>query len=89
MAQADSLLEFLMVPLDPPAECDAIDQFLKAAIVCQGGEPILGRLHLVSDHSIGSESSLGVAGRTRRRAKREMNASPSSRQLIICQASVG
>ena len=47
MTEADFLLEFLVVTLDPPAEFGAIDQRLKADIGRQRGQPILSRLRLV------------------------------------------
>lgn len=47
MAQADFLLEFLVVRLDPPAEFGAINQILEADIGRQGGQPVLSRRYLV------------------------------------------
>src|SRR5271167_3591580 len=91
MTKPHFLLEVLVIALDPPAEFGAIDQFFEADIGGQGRQPVLGRLRLVAGHSISSHSSAGcswrVTGRIRRRVKRDVNASPPSRQVIMCQTS--
>jgi hypothetical protein len=58
MTQAKFLLEFLVVPFDPPAkplrrrgEFGAIDQCLEADIGRQGGQPVLGWLVVVLGRS--------------------------------------
>ena len=67
MTQAKFLLEFLVVPFDPPAEFGAIDQCLEADIGRQGGQPVLGRLVLVCG-SFNHQPLLGRLLRPRDRA---------------------
>ena len=46
MAEADLLLELLIVALDPPAQLGKIDEAIEGDVVRKGGEPVLGRLAL-------------------------------------------
>src|SRR4051812_34297642 len=44
VAKAELLLEFLIVPLDPPARLGDLDQALERGAPGQVGDPVLGRL---------------------------------------------
>lgn len=46
MAKADLLLEFLIIPFDPPSQLGLIDEVRKLAIFRQDREPVLGRFDL-------------------------------------------
>src|SRR6202789_2804506 len=46
VAQSQLLLEFLIIPLNPPAQLGGVDQFGDRRVGRQGGEPILARLGL-------------------------------------------
>ena len=46
MAKADLLLEFLIIPFDPPSQLGLVDEVGEFGIFRQGREPILGRLDL-------------------------------------------
>ena len=79
MRQAEFLLEFLGVALDPPTHLGDEPQWIERDIVRRGGQPILQRFGPPSGHSIRSHSSgrivvardVRCAGWTRRQAKRE------------------
>src|SRR5215469_13864427 len=47
IAEAEFLLQLLIVALDAPAQLDEIDQTLKADLLGQCGKPIFGRLGVV------------------------------------------
>ena len=44
IAEAEFLLELLVVALDPPSQLGEVDQTLKADLLGQCGKPIFGRL---------------------------------------------
>ena len=44
IAEAEFLLQLLVIALDPPSQLGEIDQTLKADLLGQRGKPILGRL---------------------------------------------
>src|ERR1700756_3029656 len=46
IAEAEFLLQLLVIALDPPSQLGDIDQTLKADLLGQRGKPILGRLGL-------------------------------------------
>ena len=98
MAEADLLLEFLVVALDQPARLGDVDQVLERGV---GGrlesQYLAGSLapfgHSISSHSSGQGSRRfwsRCAGRTRRAAKREVSAVLlPSRQVVRRQARAG
>src|SRR3954463_149211 len=81
VAEADLLLELLVIALDQPARLGGMDQVLEWGARRQVGQPVLGWLsapagHSISSHSSGQGSERRVsrcAGRTRRAAKREVS----------------
>ena len=94
MAEAEFLLQLLVVALDAPAQLGEIDQTLKADVLGQRGEPVLGRLGF-SFGPLDQQPFLGArlvscsrdapAARARA-AKRERASAVPSRQVIVCQA---
>src|SRR4051794_19973540 len=46
VTQADLLLEFLIIPLNAPAQFRPIGELREADVLRQGREPVLGRLFL-------------------------------------------
>src|SRR5215469_969007 len=99
IAEAEFLLQLLIVALDAPAQLDEIDQTLKADLLGQCGKPIFGRLGFVfrplDQQPLWREGtadwlSSRCAGRTRCRANRDDSQSAvPSRQVMVCQASLG
>jgi hypothetical protein len=97
ITQAEILLEFLIIKLDPPAQFGQVDQPIEGNFLGQGSEPILGRLGLVFQ-PLDRQPLFGArlvqlvsrcAARTRWRAKREDSRSAlPSRQATVSQASV-
>src|ERR1700756_88644 len=47
IAEAEFLLELLIIALDPPSQLCQIDQTIEGGLFGQGGKPILGRLGFV------------------------------------------
>ena len=96
VAEADLLLEFLVVALDQPARLGGVDQvagawFAGGRLESQylvGSSALSG--HSISSHSSGQGSERKVsrcAGRTRRAAKREVSSAwLPSRQVTVRQA---
>ena len=77
MAEADLLLELLVVALDPPSELGLIDEVSELGVFRQGGEPVFGRLGLIlrpfdQEPFLGSRCGVPVVamGRGRRQSAR-------------------
>src|SRR4051794_39321655 len=58
VAEAQLLLEFLIVPLDPPAQLGEIDETFQGRVASQVGEPELGR-RLVLGRPLDQQPELG------------------------------
>ena len=93
MAEADFLLEFLIVALDAPAQLGEVDQGGKRHVAIDGREPEFRGCSFVLGHSISSVSSAKRASpcigatRTRTRAKRDRSlALLPSRHMMVRQA---
>ena len=65
IAEAEFLLELLIIALDPPSQLCQIDQTIEGDILGQGGKPILGRLGFVLP-ATRSEATLRRAARSAR-----------------------
>ena len=65
IAEAEFLLELLIVALDPPSQLGEIDQTLKADLLRQCGKPIFGRLSFAS-LPLDQQPLFGVAARSAR-----------------------
>ena len=76
MAEADLLLEFLIVPLDAPAQLGKVDEFAEAGIRRQGREPISGRLGF----ALGSLDQQGFLVQQFRRQIRMGSTNPHPRE---------
>src|SRR5215471_1502245 len=93
IAEAEFLLQLLIVALDAPAQLDEIDQTLKADLLGQCGKPIFGRLGFVfrpldQQPLFGAWlAQLGIAMCRPHRDDRQ-TAVPS-RQVMVCPASLG
>src|SRR5215471_13591400 len=98
IAEAEFLLQLLIVALDAPAQLDEIDQTLKRISSGSVASQYLVGSASSCSHSISSHSSARgslslvsrCAGRTRCRANRDDSQSAvPSRQVMVCQASLG
>src|SRR5258708_3497054 len=94
MAEADFLLEVVIIALDAPARLGEIDEAAERHVAVDGCEPEFGGRGLALGHSMSSVSSVNRAspriGATRTRAKRDCSGSlVPSRQVMVRQACLG